>query len=85
MLVYGAMNWDLESVALAALATLLFLRGSRARTGVALGLGAAAKVYPALLLLPFGLEDLRGRSIAARSSGWGCGSPSAGCSWTCRS
>ena len=63
LLVYGAMNWDLVSVALAALATLLFLRGSRARTGVALGLGAAAKVYPALLLLPFGLEDLRGRSI----------------------
>jgi uncharacterized membrane protein len=58
LLVYGAMNWDLVSVALAALATLLFLRGSRARTGVALGLGAAAKVYPALLLLPFGLEDL---------------------------
>lgn len=62
LLVYGAMNWDLIAVALAAIATLLFLRGSRARTGVALGLGAAAKVYPGLLLLPFGLEDLRGRS-----------------------
>jgi len=62
LLVYGAMNWDLVAVALAAVATLLFLRGSRVRTGLALGLGAAAKVYPALLLLPFGLEDLRGRS-----------------------
>ena len=63
LLVYGAMNWDLVAVALATVATLLFLRGSRARTGIALGLGAAAKVYPALLLLPFGLEDLRGRSV----------------------
>ena len=38
-------------------------RAAARRTGVALGLGAAAKVYPALLLLPFGLDDLRGRSI----------------------
>jgi len=63
LLIYGAMNWDLIAVALATVATMLFLGGRRVRTGIALGLGAAAKIYPALLLLPFGLDDLRTRSV----------------------
>ena len=59
LLIYAFINWDLLAVALAAGATLSFLRGRDAGGGALLGLGAAAKLYPALLLIPFALERLR--------------------------
>jgi uncharacterized membrane protein len=63
LLIYGFLNWDLVPVALATGATLAFL-GARAGTaGGLLGAGAAAKLYPALLAVPFALDRLRaGRS-----------------------
>jgi hypothetical protein len=57
--IYGSMNWDLLPVALATVATLAFVVGRDRATGIFVGLGAAAKLYPALLLIPFGAEHLR--------------------------
>jgi glycosyl transferase family 87 len=56
---YAFVNWDLLAVALATLGTLAFLRAHEAGSGALLGLGAAAKLYPALLLIPFGIERFR--------------------------
>jgi hypothetical protein len=56
LLIYGSINWDLIPVAAVALATLMFLRKRDLPAGVLLGIGAAAKVYPALLVIPFALE-----------------------------
>ena len=61
LLFYGTMNWDLLAVALAAGATLAFFRRREGWAGALLGLGAAAKAYPALLVLPFVLERARNR------------------------
>ena len=43
---YATMNWDLLAVALAVGGTLAYLRRKDGRSGVLLGLGAAAKVFP---------------------------------------
>jgi uncharacterized membrane protein len=51
--IYAFTNWDLITVALATVATLLYLRKRDTWSGVMLGLGAAAKLYPALLVIPF--------------------------------
>lgn len=48
--VSAAVNWDLLAVALATAGLVLHRRGRDAWSGAALGLGAAAKLYPALLL-----------------------------------
>jgi uncharacterized membrane protein len=61
LLVYGFINWDLLAVALATTATLLFLRRRDVPAGVLLGLGAAAKLYPILLLVPFLADRLLAR------------------------
>jgi uncharacterized membrane protein len=53
---YGFVNWDLIAVGLATLGTLAFLRGRDASAGALLGLGAAAKLYPGLLVVPFALD-----------------------------
>lgn len=67
LMVYGLMNWDLVAVALATAATLAYLRGRDVPAGVLLALGAAAKLYPALLVIPFALGRWRdGRSGDAR-------------------
>jgi hypothetical protein len=67
LLIYGSINWDLIPVAAVALATLLFLRKRDLPAGVLFGIGAAAKVYPALLLIPFALErDRTSRRDAVR-------------------
>lgn len=62
LLLYGTMNWDLLAVAFATLAMLLFFRRRDAGAGAALGLGAAAKFYPAMLALPLLLQRLRERT-----------------------
>jgi Glycosyltransferase family 87 len=51
--IYGTMNWDLIPVALAAVATVSFFRRRDAAAGALLGVGAAAKVFPAFILLAF--------------------------------
>jgi uncharacterized membrane protein len=61
LLIYGYMNWDLLAVAFATGATLLYVRRRDVGAGVLLGLGAAAKIYPALLLIPFVAGRFRGR------------------------
>jgi len=59
--IYATMNWDLLAVALATAATLMYLRRCDVWSGVLLGLGAAAKVYPALLVVAFVAGRFRGR------------------------
>jgi uncharacterized membrane protein len=67
LLVYGLVNWDLLAVALATAATLAYLRGRDGAAGILLGLGAATKLYPALLVIPFALGRWRqGRRVATR-------------------
>jgi hypothetical protein len=58
---YATMNWDLLAVAFATAGTLAFLRRRDAWSGVLLGLGAAAKLYPMLLVIPFLAARLRGK------------------------
>lgn len=57
--IYGLMNWDLIAVALTTGATLAYARRRDVASGVLLGLGAAAKLYPALLVVPFVAGRLR--------------------------
>jgi uncharacterized membrane protein len=71
LLVYGFMNWDLFAVALATGALVAFARRHDGLAGVLLGLGAAAKFYPAMLLLPLIAHRLRNREPdAAIRLGW---------------
>ncbi|MFL5737265.1 MAG: glycosyltransferase 87 family protein [Actinomycetota bacterium] len=55
---YGFLNWDLLPVALSTLAIAAFLSRRVVRSGVFLGLATAAKLFPALFLVPFA-ADLR--------------------------
>jgi uncharacterized membrane protein len=59
LLIYAFVNWDLYAVALATAATVAFLRQRDGLTGVLIGLGAATKLYPALLVIPFAISRLR--------------------------
>ena len=61
LLIYGFMNWDLLAVALATAATVAFLSRRDVAAGILIGLGAAAKLYPALLVVPFVAHRLRDR------------------------
>ena len=58
---YGTMNWDLFAVALSVGGTLAFFRRREGWAGALFGLGAAAKAYPALLVLPFVVQRIRDR------------------------
>ena len=58
---YATMNWDLLAVALATVGTLAYLRRRDGWSGVLLGLGAAAKIFPMLLVVPFVAGRLRGK------------------------
>ena len=73
--IYGTMNWDLVAVAAATLATYLYTRQRDAAAGALLGLGAALKLYPALLLIPLVAARVRDRRLgdAARISAWTAG------------
>ncbi len=62
LLLSGTTNLDLIAVAATTTATVAYLAGRRRGAGVALGIGAAAKLYPLLALLPFGAEDRRTRN-----------------------
>jgi uncharacterized membrane protein len=52
LLVLGIVNWDLIAVFLATAGLYAFVRKRNLLAGILFGLGAAAKLYPALLLLP---------------------------------
>ena len=58
LFLYGFLNWDLLVVFLATAATIAFLARRDGLSGVLLGVGAAAKLYPALFLVPFVLQRL---------------------------
>jgi len=71
LLIYGFMNWDLFAVALATGALLAFARRRDGWAGVLLGLGAAAKFYPAMLAIPLIADRLHEREPdAAIRIGW---------------
>jgi uncharacterized membrane protein len=74
LFVYGVVNWDLFAVALATAATLAFFRRRDTLAGLLLGLGAAAKFYPAMLLVPFIAQRLQDREPdRAITLGWATG------------
>ncbi len=62
LVIYAFMNWDLIAVALATAAVLAFARRRDVPAGILLGLGAAAKAYPALLVAPLVAERVRQRN-----------------------
>jgi uncharacterized membrane protein len=72
LLVYAYVNWDLLAVALTAAATWAYLRDRDEAAGALIGLGAAAKLYPVLLLVPFVLGRIRQRRSGGAVSllGW---------------
>ena len=59
LFLYAFMSWDLIAVLLVAAALFAFLKDRPVLCGVLLGIGAATKLYPALLLIPLGAELLR--------------------------
>jgi uncharacterized membrane protein len=63
LLVHAYTNWDLFAVAFATAGMLAWQRRVPALAGVLLGLGTAAKLYPALFLLPMLLLCLRARRM----------------------
>jgi uncharacterized membrane protein len=73
--IYATLNFDLLAVALATGATLAYLRRRDLSAGILLGLGAAAKIYPALFVVPFvagrfhGREPDRGIHLAWAAAG----------------
>lgn len=73
LLLCAFLNWDLLAVALATAGTALYLRRRDVAAGTLLGLGAAAKVYPGLLVVPFVLgrrrEGDRGLRLLASAAG----------------
>jgi uncharacterized membrane protein len=76
LLIYGTVNWDLAAVAAATGALVAWSRRRDGWAGILIGVGAATKFYPALLILPLflqGLQDLEpDRSV--RLLWWSVGS-----------
>lgn len=71
LLVSGAVNWDLPSVALATAGLVAHRRGADGWSGAWLGLGVAAKLWPGLALLAVvpAAWALRGRRAGLRTAG----------------
>jgi uncharacterized membrane protein len=61
LLIYGTINWDLVAVAFATLALVAFAARRDGWAGLLLGLGAASKFYPALLVVPLFLQGIQDR------------------------
>jgi len=70
-------NWDMLAVFFLALGVYYHRRGDALMTGFALGLGAAAKIFPGLLLPMIGLQLLR-RDGGLGRDGWRFGLAGAG-------
>jgi uncharacterized membrane protein len=65
LLLTATLNWDLLAVSLTAASMLLWARRHPAWAGMFLGLGAAAKFYPLLLLIPLFVLCLRAGRLRA--------------------
>ncbi|MEP7060499.1 MAG: glycosyltransferase 87 family protein [Actinomycetota bacterium] len=61
LLLSGALNWDLFAIALSMVGVLAFFTRRDTRSGACLGLGAAAKFFPALLVIPLVVDRVRSR------------------------
>jgi uncharacterized membrane protein len=76
LLIYGTVNWDLAAVAAATAALVAWAKRRDDWAGILIGIGAAAKFYPAFLIVPLflqGLQDLEpDRSV--RLLWWSAGS-----------
>jgi Glycosyltransferase family 87 len=57
--IYATLNWDLLAVLLAVAGMLAYLKRRDAWSGALLGLGAATKLFPAMLIVPFVAGRLR--------------------------
>jgi uncharacterized membrane protein len=64
---YAYLNWDLAAVVFAVAAVVVFLRGRDASAGALVGIGAAIKIFPGLLLLPMVAERWR---VNDRRAAW---------------
>ncbi|HZC26936.1 MAG TPA: glycosyltransferase 87 family protein [Actinopolymorphaceae bacterium] len=73
----GTINWDLVAVALATCALLAWSRSRPFAAGLLIGLGAAAKFYPLLLLGPLLVLALRSGKLRL----WGVTTLSAAAAW----
>jgi uncharacterized membrane protein len=72
LFIYGTMNWDLIAVALSTGALAVYAIRRTKTAGFLLGLGAAAKVFPALILAPLAAHARRtdGRARTVSLVGW---------------
>ena len=61
LLVYGTVNWDLVAVGFATAGLLAFFLQRDRLSGALMGLGAATKLYPALLVVPLIAQRIRER------------------------
>jgi uncharacterized membrane protein len=61
LFIYATINWDLAAVAAATGAMVAWSRRRDGWAGVLIGLGAAAKFYPALILIPLFLQGMQDR------------------------
>lgn len=73
MLLTATLNWDLLAVALTAASMFLWSRRHPAWAGVLLGLGASAKLYPALLFVALFIVCLRAGRMRAFAVAAGSG------------
>ncbi len=62
LITYAFLNWDLFATLFAVAGLYAFLRRRDGWAGVWLGLGAAAKLYPALFVVPLAADRVRARS-----------------------
>lgn len=67
----GALNWDLPAMALATAALVAHRRERDGLAGIAVGLGASAKLWPVLLLPGIALAAWRGRGRPAAAAAVG--------------
>jgi uncharacterized membrane protein len=76
LLIYGTVNWDLAAVAAATGALVAWSMRRDGWAGVLIGIGAATKFYPALLIVPLFLQGLQDREPdrSVRMLWWSAGS-----------
>lgn len=61
LLLSGVLNWDLFAIALSSLGLLYFFTRRNLAAGALMGLGAAAKFFPALLVVPMIRDRVRSK------------------------
>lgn len=65
LILYAFHNWDLLAVAAAVAGIWFWWRGAPVWAAVAFGIGGALKLYPAFLLAPLALYEIRERGLPA--------------------